>query len=682
MIVLDFETEPILNGTAPRPVGVAIRTFGDRSARGTYYHWGHRPNGGVQDAASRAWTKSTRGSVYSDESDVKRLVAGILARETVLYFNAGFDVRVAAAWLQLDRYPEPSQIHDAAWLAFLHDPNADSLSLKPLCERLLGDPPDTQNALREWIGTHVVQTASQKAAGLPGPKSASWGAYIAFAPASLVGPYALDDVRKTEALYRYLLPRIEAWGMSDAYERERRVAPVLWRMQDRGFGLNDDVVHRAYNDLTDQLWKIDQWLTHPKRFGTANPNSPNQVREALERNALMDATRWDRYRTKTGALQTGAHVLQRCMKDRKLANVLAWRGKADFMLSTFVTKWQGKCRVHPVWNQTRMAGGAADIGARTGRISSTPNVQNISSAPERVVTKKGQEGLLVPPRFADLALPHLRQAIIPAKGRVFIVVDYSQQELRILAHYEGGELMKAFRSDPRLDLHTFVQQTVNARTGKSWARKPIKNVNFGIIYGSGAAKQADQLGLDPGDPLVIRSMRELKSDVLTALPGVNALDREFKYETLHHVTPEMMEAGGVLRSEWSSNPRVLDPIYTIGGRICFLEPPYYDSDEDREMSFEYKILNTAIQGSAADQIKEAMIELDARGFDIVLSVHDELVIEVDEADDATLVAQMTEIQTVMEGVTERLRRPTQSGAVPFDVPMVAVPEIKRRSWGE
>lgn len=680
MIVLDFETHPILNGGAPAPVGVAIRTFGER-ARGTYYHWGHRPNGGLPSASDRAWTRDVRGTAYVAESDAKALVARILRDETVLYFNAGFDVRVASTWLGLDRYPPPERIHDAAWLAFLHDPNAPSLSLKPLCERLLGDPPTTQDRLKEWVQANVKQTATQKAAGLPGVKGASWGAYIAYAPARLVGPYALDDVVKTEKLFRYLLPRIEKWGMSAAYERERRVAPVLWRMQDRGFGVNEGALARAHDALTTQIGVVDEWLAKPTRLGQINLGSPNQVREQLLKNDLMDEDRWDRYRTKTGALQTGAHVLQRCMKDRKLANVLAWRGKAEFMLSTFVLKWLGQTRVHPIWNQTRMHGGAAGIGARTGRISSTPNVQNISSAPPTVVTRQGDEGLLVPPCFADLSLPHLRRAIVPARDHAFIDVDYSQQELRILAHYEGGELMKAYRENPRLDLHTFVQQTVNQRTAKNWARKPIKNVNFGIIYGSGAAKQADQLGLDPGDEMVIRSMRELKSDVLTALPGVNALDREFKYETLHHVTPEMMEAGGVLHTEWSSNPRVLDPIYTIGGRICFLEPPYYDADEDREMSFEYKILNTAIQGSAADQIKEAMIELDVAGYNMVLSVHDELVFE-QEGDDAELAAKACEIQSIMEGVTERLRRPSKHGEISFGVPMVAEPEIKLRSWGE
>ena len=76
------------------------------------------------------------------------------------------------------------------------------------------------------------------------------------------------------------------------------------------------------------------------------------------------------------------------------------------------------------------------------------------------------------------------------------------------------------------------------------------------------------------------------------------------------------------------------------------------------------------------------IELDAAGYDIVLSVHDELVFEVDDSDDVTIAKQMLEIQQIMERVTDRLKRPTKAGAVPFGVPMVVEPVLKRRSWGE
>jgi DNA polymerase I-like protein with 3'-5' exonuclease and polymerase domains len=222
-------------------------------------------------------------------------------------------------------------------------------------------------------------------------------------------------------------------------------------------------------------------------------------------------------------------------------------------------------------------------------------------------------------------------------------------------------------------------------TGRKWPRGHIKNVGFGIIYGSGPVKQADQLGLDVRDPEVVQAMRDLKRDYLSGLPGVGTLVRQFNNDARHHVTPALLQRSARV-NVWApaGKTQELLPIWTIGGRICFVEPPELDDEEEVVRTYSYKLVNTAVQGSAGDQLKEAIVQLGpalrVRGARILLTAHDELLIA------GTLPDRLRFVRDVLEHtVSAALMRPTQlegDGApVPFVVPMIAEGVLKHK-WSD
>lgn len=650
MLFIDFETEPIVGSDPPKPVGVA---WARDSGPPRYAHWGHRRHGALPGVGDAPWRS---GSISEDAA--RTLVRDLFAEPDLCFFNASFDVRVAYSFAGIEA-PYPV-VHDVQWLAWLYDPTVQSLALKSLAEHLLGEPPEERNRLREWIRENVP--------GCPRTET-GWAEMMAYAPARLVSTYARGDVTRTRSLYRWLRPRVSAMRMDDAYERERRVFPVLLRMQDRGFEVDMERLAIYAEELEHDLRLAERWLAAPTRLGGANPRSPDQLRAQLLRSGVMDEEIWDRYRTRTGELSTSSHALQRAMRDRKFANVLGWQRRASTLLGTFVRPWlEAGPTIRPAWRQVK---------ARTGRLSSTPNVQNIPSSSLPLVTRAGDEGLLVPRSLSRLSIPAVRSVVVPRLGCIFVDADYSQQELRILAHYVGGDLSAAYRVNPQLDLHDYVRLRVAEATGRDWPRKLIKNVNFGILYGSGAAKQADQLGLDATDEDVIVSMRALKRAVLEAVPGIARFESDLRDNPARHVRPGYAEAEPVATG-WTRRPQTWDPLYTIGGRVVFLESALCDEDGDVLQSFEYKMLNTVVQGSAGDQLKEALYALDAEGYEPVLSVHDQIVVELPVASKRALAAEAKRISQIMVEATEPLRRPTQEGVVRFDIPMIAEPAILER----
>ena len=173
LVALDFETHGILARPKfpPEPVGLAI-AHGDTSA---YYAWGH--------------PKENNCTV----DDVVAMVHELLevATNEYVFHNAPFDVSVFEERLSI-KWPW-HKTHDTMLLAFLNDPYGE-LSLKPLCEKLLGMPPEEREAVREWLIAHGHCTRTDK----------SWGAHIAKAPGSLVGTYARGDVIRTLKLFEHL----------------------------------------------------------------------------------------------------------------------------------------------------------------------------------------------------------------------------------------------------------------------------------------------------------------------------------------------------------------------------------------------------------------------------------------------------------------------------------------------
>ena len=200
-------------------------------------------------------------------------------------------------------------------------------------------------------------------------------------------------------------------------------------------------------------------------------------------------------------------------------------------------------------------------------------------------------------------MPHMRDFILPEPGHVWVKRDFSAQEIRIMAHFEDGALAEAFRQDPNLDPHELVRQEILRLVGVDYPRKYVKETGFGILYGMGAATLGSRLGVNS---IVSRA---LMAAYKIAIPGVESLQRGTK-----------------------RRGRNGEPITTWGGRKILAEPPRIIKGEYR--SFEYKLLNYLIQGSAADQTKQCIIEWDNDKGDAVFmaTVHDEVNISTPEDD--------------------------------------------------
>lgn len=577
-VTIDFETFAIEQRPhyPPAPVGVSIEIPGQQPK---YYAWGH-VNGG---------NNCTWGEAREALAHVWDHPAGLL------FQNAKFDVDVAETHMDLPM-PAWDKIHDTMYLLFLHDPHAPSLGLKQSAERLLGMPPEEQDAVRDWLIAHQPVEGVRVTPGRA-------GAYIAYAPGDLVGTYANGDVIRTTRLFNKLYPIIQQAGMQAAYDRERRLMPILLEMERTGIQLDMLSLVRDVDLYQTAMVKVDEYLT--SRLGEINFDSGSQLSERLVELNLVDTALLPR--TATGKLSTARTALDRAITDRDLMAVLAYRGALGTLLSTFMEPWMEQGRqtggtLHTTWHSVK-----SSLGTRTGRLSSTPNFQNIPN-PFRV------EGL--PIELPEL--PKARKYLVAGDGRILIDRDYSQQELRILAHFEAGAMLDAYQQDPWLDFHSRTQLEL-ANNGHIFERKAVKTTNFGLIYGMGVGKLAESNGS------TVEEAKALKDAILRLYPGLRDMYSEMRRRATRGL-----------------------PIRTWGGRVYHCEPPKEISG--RKVTFDYKMVNVLIQGSAADCSKEALIryhDIKASDADILLSVHDQMTVA---APARRAVSEMNRLKKAMESV--------------------------------
>lgn len=594
---IDFETKKIGQRPAypPVPVGVSIKTPADRKPK--YYSWGHPTKNNCTKAQAVAALKAVWNSPRPK-----------------LFYHAKFDTDVAETYMGMKPLPW-SKVHDAMYLLFLNDPHAMSLGLKPMAAKHCGMPPEEKDTVVEWL---------KKNSGIKLEKGEKWGAYISEAPGDIVGKYADGDVIRTEKLFKHFYPITVKEGMLEAYDRERKLMPIFLESERIGLPINVSQLRKDVSMYHEAMLVVEAWLR--KRLGDKelNLDADAEVAELLDSNGIV--TEWE-YTPKSGKRSVSKKTMTfEKFHDKKVFYALGYRNRLKTCLSMFMEPWLAEAgdtdgRIHPNWNQVRQPKGGNDTkGTRTGRPScNNPNLLNLSKS----FYDRGDN--YEHPKFLKALpeLPLVRRYTLPDKGCQWLHRDYNQQELRILAHFEDGSILQAYRDDPKLDIHTFVQEEIYRLRGQRPDRVTVKTLNFGKIYGQGLGSLAEKLNTD------VNSVKSIRDAQNKALPGLKILEDAIK-----------------------DSAKEGNPIVTWGGRIYYAEEPEFVEKFNRVMSFEYKLINYLVQGSAADITKEAIIvfyyhKKRKATWRFLVTVYDEINICVPKSD---IKAAMLLLKECMEGV--------------------------------
>jgi DNA polymerase-1 len=399
--------------------------------------------------------------------------------------------------------------------------------------------------------------------------------------------YSAEDSDVTLRLHLALWPQIEAQPTLKAvYETiEQPLMPVLYRMERAGVLVDRELLRIQSSELAARMLEL-QALAHIEAGGAFNVDSPKQLQEILFGKLGIPVMR----KTPTGQPSTAEDVLEELAATYPLPKlILEYRGIAK-LKSTYTDSLpeqinQATGRIHTSYHQAVAA---------TGRLSSTdPNLQNIP-----IRTREGRR---------------IRQAFVAPPGHSLVAADYSQIELRIMAHLSGdASLLQAFADDR--DVHQATAAEVfSTPLGDVSAdqRRSAKAINFGLMYGMSAFGLARQLGISRGDAQKYMDL------YFERYPGVKRYMEETRRQA--------RETGFV---------------ETVFGRRLYL-PEIQSRNQALRQYAERSAINAPMQGTAADIIKRAMIEVDAWlqssriPARLIMQVHDELVLEVaDEAVEA------------------------------------------------
>ena len=464
-------------------------------------------------------------------------------------------------WLMLaQRGIEAAPIDDTMLISYALDAGAtnDGHGMDGLAER--------------WLGHKTIHFADVAGSGKN---------FIGFARVAIdkATEYAAEDADVTLRLWRLLKPRLASEGMTTVYETlERPLIVPLARMERRGVAIDREILSRLSGEFAQGMARLEAEI-YALVGAPFNLGSPKQLGDILFGQMGLPGAK----KTATGAWSTSANVLDDLAAEghQLPARILDWRQLAK-LKSTYTDALPGF--VNPATRRVHTSYALA--ATTTGRLSSSePNLQNIP-----VRNEEGRK---------------IRRAFVASPGHALISADYSQIELRLLAHIADiGPLKKAFADG--LDIHAMTASEmfgVPVKDMPGEVRRRAKAINFGIIYGISAFGLANQLGIPREEAgAYIRKYFE-------RFPGI----RDYM-----EATKKAARADGFVR--------------TIFGRKCHF--PRINASNPSERAFnERAAINAPIQGSAADIIRRAMIRMDgalgAARLDaqMLLQVHDELVFE-------------------------------------------------------
>ncbi|MEQ8604963.1 MAG: DNA polymerase I [Marivibrio sp.] len=410
--------------------------------------------------------------------------------------------------------------------------------------------------------------------------------------------YAAEDADVTLRLWRILKPQVLEKRLMTLYETiERPLVPVLAAMERAGILVDPKILSEMSEDFGKRIGDLETEI-HKLAGAPFNVGSPKQLGEVLFDQLGLKGGK----KTKTGAHSTNSDILEPLAGEHEIVQkVLDWRMLSK-LRSTYTDALIGDInpttqRVHTSFMMT---------GAQTGRLSSTdPNLQNIP-----IRTEEGRK---------------IRTAFVAPKGKVLVSLDYSQIELRLVAHMAGIETLRQAFKDGQ-DIHAATASEVfgvplDRMTPE--VRRQAKAINFGIVYGISPFGLGRQIGVSTSDA------KAYIDTYFERFPGIRAYMDE---------TIEFCRKHGYVE--------------TVFGRRIHL--PEINAKNPQQRGYaERQAINAPVQGSAADIIKRAMIRIppvlekpEFEGVTMLLQVHDELIFEApeDEAD-----AVIDAVRAVMEG---------------------------------
>lgn len=408
-----------------------------------------------------------------------------------------------------------------------------------------------------------------------------------------VAQYGAEDADVTLRLFNFLLPEVEKNGLSKLYINvEEPLIDVLVAMERNGVAIDVAQLQSSRKQLVSTALEVEKYITELAGGMPINPSSPKQLGEFLFDKLKINP---NAKRTKTGAYKTDEETLQSLSyKHPVIEKILEYRSIKK-LLSSYIDALPALINpktglIHTSYNQAVTA---------TGRLSSTaPNLQNIP-----IRDNNGKE---------------IRRSFIPSiKGWKIVAADYSQIELRIMAHLANDQnMIAAFNSGE--DIHTSTAAKINGKQPcevTESERRQAKTANFGIIYGISAFGLSNRLGISS------KEAKELIDSYFRHFPEVKIY--------MEAIVQKAREDGYV---------------ETIFGRRRFLKDIVSSNGTVRSFA-ERNAVNAPIQGSAADIMKIAMRNvynaLKLEGFDakLLLQVHDEIVLEAP----VTEIAKLTEM---------------------------------------
>ncbi len=587
-VAVDTETTALDEMTADL-VGVSLATAPGRAC---YIPLGHREG----DADLFGAARLAPGQM--DREEALAILRPMMADPAVLKIgqNLKYDLKV------LRRFGvEVAPIDDTMLLSYAQGAGLGGHGMDALSKRLLDHQPIP---IKELIGSGKSQIT------------------FARVPVDKAAAYAAEDADVTLRLHRVLKPGLVAHRVTTVYETlERPLVPVLAAMEMAGVKVDRDALSRLSGLFAQRMAALEDEI-HGLAGGAFNVGSPKQLGEVLfDRLGLPGGVRGD----KTGAYVTDADMLEQlAAQGHDLpARVLDWR-----QLSKLKGTYTDALQTHINAETGRVHTSFSLAATTTGRLASTdPNLQNIP-----VRTEEGRR---------------IREAFVAEPGNMLVSLDYSQIELRILAHIADiPELKQAFRDG--LDIHAMTAAEmfgVPIEGMDPMIRRQAKAINFGVIYGISAFGLSNNLRIPQSEA------KAFIDRYFERFPGIRAyMDR----------TREAAKRDGF--------------VSTLFGRR--VHTPEINARGPRA-GFAYRAaINAPIQGTAADVIRRAMIRippaLAAAGLSarMLLQVHDELLFEAPEG-------QAAETAAVAKRVMEAAALP----AVAFDIPLTVEAGLGQ-SWAQ